>query len=384
LGLQSHLITHRHNMTYVFWQGIISIHQKSFLEAVAAYAPGNEVLLVVEHDITPYRKNMGWEVPQMQGVTIVVGPDRARITELVRTHKDAIHVIGGIKVGAMLSAAFDECIRHKCRVGVMTEPYNHEGWKGMLRTMKYRYLGVRYFRHIQFVLAIGKLGVAQYGRLGFPQERLFPWAYFITVPTANKQPANDDEVRIIYAGRIEAPKGISRFVQQLMATAGDRRFSFDIYGTGSEEAALKESIAAAGFADRITIHPFLKYDELLAQYGRYDWVVLPSAGKDGWGVIVSEGLLNGLKAVCSNICGVSRVITNGRNGMVFDWQDETGCANTIHAMLDNNGFATKETIAKWAQEGISAEAGARYFFAIIDNVYNDKTRPGLPWEQTSI
>ncbi len=53
-------------------------------------------------------------------------------------------------------------------------------------------------------------------------------------------------------------------------------------------------------------------------------------------------------------------------------------------MLDNKGFATEEAIAQWAKESISAEAGARYFFAIIDNVYNDKTRPGLPWEQTSI
>ncbi len=371
-------------MKYVFWQGIISIHQKSFLEAVATYAPGNEVVLVVEHDITPYRKNMGWEVPQMHGVTIIVAPDRVRITELVRTYQDAIHVIGGIRVGAMLSAAFDECIRQKCRIGVMTEPYNHEGWKGMLRTMKYRYLGVRYFRHIQFVLAIGKLGVAQYTRLGFSKERLFPWAYFITVPQATKQVATDNAVRIIYAGRIEAPKGISRFVQQLMDTAGNKPFVLDIYGTGSEEAALKHNIAAAGFADRINIHPFLKYDELLAQYGRYDWVVLPSAGKDGWGVIVSEGLLNGLKAVCSNICGVSRVITNGRNGMVFDWQDAATLNKAIAAMLDNEGFATQEAIAEWAQEGISAEAGARYFNDIIDNVYNDKTRPGLPWEQTSI
>jgi hypothetical protein len=99
---------------------------------------------------------------------------------------------------------------------------------------------------------------------------------------------------------------------------------------------------------------------------------------------VSEGLLNGLKAVCSNICGVSRVITNGRNGMVFDWQDDAGRAKMIQAMLDNKGFATEEAIAKWAQAGISAEAGARYFFAIIDNVYNDKTGPGLPWEQTRI
>jgi glycosyltransferase involved in cell wall biosynthesis len=367
-------------MTYVFWQGIISIHQKSFLEAVAASAAGGRVLLVVEQDITAYRKNMGWEAPQINGVTVIVAPDAARVRELVQTHKDAIHTIGGIKVGAMLTTAFDECIRQGCKVGVMTEPYNHEGLKGKLRTLKYRYFGLKYFRHIQFVLAIGKLGVAQYTSLGYNKERLFPWAYFITVPAAPRIANTTGNIRIIYAGRLEAAKGIGRFLNELIQH-NSTGYTLDIYGTGADEAAMKQQVANAGLQDRIRFFPFLKYDELLQQYAAYDWVVLPSAGKDGWGVIVSEGLLNGLKAMCSNICGVSRVITNGRNGMVFDWQEAGSCREAITAMLQNKGFATTEEIQNWATEGLSAAAGANYFMQLTDNIYNNQPRPGIPWEQ---
>ena len=37
-------------MKLVFWQGIISIHQQSFLEAVATQTGVDEVLLVVEQE----------------------------------------------------------------------------------------------------------------------------------------------------------------------------------------------------------------------------------------------------------------------------------------------------------------------------------------------
>ena len=366
-------------MTFVFWQGIISIHQQSFLEALARHPATDSVLLVVEKDISDYRKNMGWQAPEIRGVTVIQSPSSTQVDDIVQKHKDAIHTIGGIRVSPMLSAAFDACIRHKCNIGVMTEPYNHEGWKGMLRTLKYRFLASKYFRHIQFVLAIGKTGVEQYRALGYPDNALFPWAYFITVPIAPPVPNASGKQRIIYAGRLTEAKGIKKFVERLANSGTD--YTIDLYGEGTEENAIRELAQKTG-ASAINIHPFLKYNELLEKYAAYDWVVLPSAAKDGWGAIVSEGLLNGAKALCSNICGASRVITNGRNGMVFDWQQPGSVDHCIKAML-NDTFAGREEIKRWASDSLSGEAGAQYFIDIINNVYNNQPRPGMPWERTT-
>lgn len=365
-------------MTLVFWQGIISIHQQSFLEALARHPATGSVLLVVENDISDYRKNMGWEAPEIKGVIVIRSPSPTQVDDIVQKHKDAIHTIGGIRVSPMLSAAFDACIRHKCNIGVMTEPYNHEGWKGMLRTLKYRFLASKYFRHIQFVLAIGKTGVEQYRSLGYPEKTLFPWAYFITVPAGVPIPNTVGQQRIIYAGRLTEAKGIKRFVEELAGNGS--KYSIDLYGEGPEETAIRE--LARKSAGAINIFPFLKYNELLEKYAGYDWVVLPSAAKDGWGAIVSEGLLNGTKAICSSICGASRVITNGRNGMVFDWQQPGSVEQAIKAMLHDT-FAGREDIKKWANDGLSGEAGAQYFIDIINNVYYKQPRPGIPWERTT-
>ena len=41
-----------------------------------------------------------------------------------------------------------------------------------------------------FVLAIGRQGLAQYGELGYAQDKLFPWAYFVDLapPAATLAP----------------------------------------------------------------------------------------------------------------------------------------------------------------------------------------------------
>jgi glycosyltransferase involved in cell wall biosynthesis len=365
-------------MKLIFWQGIISIHQKTFLEALAKQPSVEKVTLVVEHDITPYRKSMGWDVPVIEGVSIVLSPSIEEVKNIVAENKEAIHITGGIRVGKMLTAALEACIENECFLGVMTEPYNPAGIKGKLRSIKYRYYRVKYSKHIRFILAIGKQGIEQYHALGFDSQKIFPWAYFINIAKEKKQSGAAEGHRIIYAGRLEPAKGIYDFVTEL-AAAGRDDYSLNIYGEGPDGDKLKQLIAEQKLSGKIHVYPFLKHDELVKKYAAYNWVVLPSTGKDGWGVIVSEGLLHGLKAICSSRCGVSLVIKNNFNGLVFDWQEEGGCRSLINEMSSGT-FADAETISTWAQQTISADAGAEYCTTIIDSIKNNKPKPPAPWD----
>src|SRR5205809_3606059 len=122
-------------MILIFWQGIVTIHQKTFLEALAKQPGVSKVMLVAEKDITPYRKNMGWQVPEFDGVEVVVGPSDSQITQFFTDHKDAIHVLGGLRTGAMITAALQVGIRLGAKLGLMSEPYNRSGYKGKLRDL---------------------------------------------------------------------------------------------------------------------------------------------------------------------------------------------------------------------------------------------------------
>jgi glycosyltransferase involved in cell wall biosynthesis len=292
---------------------------------------------------------------------------------------DAVHILGGIRVGAMMTQALAEGAKRKAKMGSLSEPYERSGWKGKLRDLKYQYLRMFYFRYIDFFLAVGKEGVATYTRLGFNPERVFPWAYFVSVPVPAIKPATTEPLtRIIYAGRIEAGKGITRFTEHL-AQSANKNYRLDIYGGGPEEESLKQYVAANGLGERVRFFPFLPYNDLVKQYAQYDWVVLPSIRKDGWGVIVSEGLLNGLKAICSNKCGVSWAIKENYNGVTFDWGVAGSCHEAISRMLTASDFAGEAAIKQRAQETLSGEAGAAYYLKIIDSVYQGKPKPGIPW-----
>jgi glycosyltransferase involved in cell wall biosynthesis len=368
-------------MVLIFWQGIISIHQKTFLEALTQQPSVTKVLMVVEHAITPYRKNMGWEVPEIKGVEIIVGPSKEDVKRIFHQYKDAVHVTGGVRIGKMMTMAFNECARIKGKMGSLSEAFDRTGAKGKLRGMKYYYNKLRHYRHIDFFLAVGKEGVKTYTNLGFDPKRVFPWAYFVSldVPAIKPKPETDLK-RIIYAGRIEEGKGIYRFAEQLAAVQ-DKNYRLDIYGGGPDEEKLKQLVADKGLGEQMRFFPFLKYNDLVQQYVNYDWVVLPSTKKDGWGVIISEGFLNGLKAVCSNICGVSWAIKNGFNGVTFDWATEGSCRKAIDTMLEDKNFADSATIKEWAQGAVSGEAGARYYMKILESVYGGKEMPPVPWVQ---
>ncbi len=368
-------------MRFVFWQNMISIHQQAFLQALAARPGADHVMLVAEHTLARSRKDMGWDVPVISGVEVVISPSADKIAAIVNEYADAVHIMGGIRVGSMVSAAFDECIKRKCKVGIMTEPFDDAGAKGLLRGLKYRYYISRYARHISFVLAIGRQGVQQYRSLGFDDSRLFPWAYFIAAaPAYVRSAAPAGDVRIIYAGRLQEAKGIYRFMRELTA-AGLTNFQMDIYGEGPDQEKIQQLVAGAGLAGKVTFTPFMPYDRLLERYAGYDWVVLPSAQKDGWGVVVSEGMMRGLKAVCSNICGVSRVIQEGVNGVTFDWSVPGSCKAAIVSMLTGGGFAADTTIAAWAGDTLSGAAGAAYFMKIMECVNGNADKPPMPWEK---
>ena len=219
--------------------------------------------------------------------------------EAAKKYRDAVHIMGGIRVGSVLTFAFDECLRQKCRLGIMSEPYNHAKLSGLFRSLKYVFYRVRYARRINFILAIGKKGVQQYRKLGYDERYIFPWAYFVDVDSGTKNVSASPEIqRIVYAGRLEPGKGIYRFVQELINSANSN-YTLDLYGEGPDEVPLKKLVMENKLSDEIRFFGFQKHEELLKKYAIYDWVVLPSTQKDGWGVIVSEGLLyaNGFEAI---------------------------------------------------------------------------------------
>jgi len=364
--------------TFLFWQNMISIHQKDFLEALAVQPGVTSVILVVQQDISAERKKMGWDVPQLKGIRVVVAPTNGQIDDLIAGHERGVHVFSGFNVGAVNAYAMKQCISGKRKIAIMSEPYNFAGNKGRLKKMKFKLDALRYKKHISFVLAIGDEGVAQFTAAGFAVDRVSPWGYFINMPAqfqVKKQTAG--KCKIMYAGRLEEAKGIYRFATALLRH--NANYELHVFGEGDDQEKIQDAYNIANAADKLSFTPFLKYEALLEKYNEYDWLVLPSTQKDGWGAVVSEGLLNGLKVICSTRCGAGTVIKEGWNGVRFNWEIAGDCDKAIEQMLQNKSFAEPQQLISWASKALVGDAGASYFIDITNYSSGQGPKPNAPW-----
>jgi len=366
------------NATFLFWQNMISIHQKDFLEALVAQQGVDTIILVVQQDISPERKKMGWDVPQLKGIEVVVAPTNAQIDELIAKHTQGVHVFSGFNVGPVNTYAMKQCINAKRKIAIMSEPYNFAGSKGRIKKIKFKLDALRYKKHLSFILAIGDEGVKQFTAAGFGTDRVFPWAYFINMPPQYQvKRQTTSKCKIMYAGRLEEAKGIYRFATTLLTHNDD--YELHLFGEGPDKEKIEQAYAAANAADKLKFTPFLKYEDLLLQYGAYDWLVLPSTQKDGWGAVVSEGLLNGLKVICSTRCGAGTVIKEGWNGVRFNWDIPGNCDKAIEQMLQKKSFAEPQQLIGWASKALVGDAGASYFISISKYSSGQGARPQAPW-----
>ena len=232
-------------MQFVFWQNMISIHQSALIKALARE---HGVLLAVQTDFEGERESSGWTVPDMGNARILISPDARTVEETLRAHPAAVHVFSGISTYPMVYAAFKQAVRRGLKTMVYAEPYRRQGWRGLLRSVKYRFLRLRYGKKIAALLATGRLGVECYRRAGFPADSVFEWGYFTESAAsaagaetpAMSPPAPGEKPDLLFVGQLIPRKNLLPFLRAARQCRGAFRRCL-VVGDGPlrEQAALE-------------------------------------------------------------------------------------------------------------------------------------------------
>jgi len=167
-------------------------------------------------------------------------------------------------------AFFASCIR--LAIAVSAECARQVGWLsgGRARCLEYR---------------------AQFGRDDF---------------AALPRPVLDEKVvRVVFAGRVERNKGVFDLLEMCKRLSSDaeRRFEFEVCGSGSAFDELKAAVAASGVADRFLLHGKLVRPKLLEVYARAHLVVVPTRSDfcEGLPMVCAEAALAGRPVVTSRV-----------------------------------------------------------------------------------
>jgi len=151
---------------------------------------------------------------------------------------------------------------------------------------------------------------------------------------------------ILFVGKLVERK---RPIDVLRAAAVFRRNHGDIdvafAGTGELETALRREAATLELP--VIFHGFVNQSALPAVYAAADVVVLPSDGRETWGLVVNEAMACGVPAVVSDAVGCGPdLVEGGATGAVFPLGDIGAMARAIETAISLPTETTRRLLAE--------------------------------------
>jgi glycosyltransferase involved in cell wall biosynthesis len=369
----------------VFWLGELSPHQSSYIGSLATLLPGIAIIGVFEGPLKRERRTLGWQEPELGHVEIHNSPDTRLIEDLVlKNPEGSVHIFGGLRL-PMVRRALRICASTEALIGVLSECRRWSGWLGKMRLLHSVLVEKRYRQRIDFVLAIGHLGVRWFQLCGYPVEIVFPWGYFVENDTCSGvQPVQhrkyNTHANLAFVGQCILRKGIDTLLRALAVLPRDA-WSLQVIGEGMQRRCLERLARKLGIAPYVSFVGVKMNSEVRCMLEQSDLLVLPSR-HDGWGAVVNEALMSGVPVVCSDQCGAADLIRGSDRGETFhagDWRD---LARVLAKWIGTGRLVPerRSEIRAWSK-CIEGEAAARYLGSIIEHVEAGDGRPIAPWLQ---
>ncbi|WP_299107789.1 glycosyltransferase [uncultured Tenacibaculum sp.] len=314
-------------MRFLFFQKMISMHFSSFLRELSN---DHDVYLFVDEEISESRRKQGWKVPDLGNTIVKINSSISDTKKIIDKEDEAILVFSSIYNSKKNNIFFKYASKKGRKLGISSEPYEANGWKGTLRFLRSKVYFYFYGKSIKFILTKGNLGVNWFTKVGYKKNIVHQWAYFIenNGKTLDRLKINSSMVELIYVGQLINRK---RILELLKVVSEIENVRIRIIGRGE----LKEEVVefAQNYPKRIEYLGTLENSKVLECVSKSDLLVLPSVF-DGWGAVVNESLQLGTPVLCTDTCGASVLVDGSIRGESFAWDEEK----------------LKELIIKWAQK----------------------------------
>lgn len=198
--------------------------------------------------------------------------------------------------------------------------------------------------------AMGPAASEYLTQLGVAPERCveacLPAAGFARGPEPLMSEKNEERSRILWVGRLNKRKRPEVAVEAFGRIAREfPRASLTIVGSGPLEAKVRAAAARVG--GQIELVGRVEGERLNAIYRRND-LLMVTAVRETWGLVVNEALAHGLYVIASDEVGSARALLEENTGRVVRAGDVDGFANAL-----------REYVAAGRNRSRGAPAGGR-------------------------
>jgi glycosyltransferase involved in cell wall biosynthesis len=222
-------------------------------------------------------------------------------------------------------------------------------------------------RTFDAALYVGRRSRAYYEHYNFPVERLFASPHcvdteaFAAGATAQARQALRAELGaaphtklLLFAGKLLAfkrPLDVVEIAARLRALGADARMI--VAGSGELEAPLAAAAKTAQVP--LSLLGFRNQSAMPAAYAAADLLVLPSDGRETWGLVCNEALACGTPILVSEAVGCAPDLADGIVGRAFPTADTEAAAVAAAAIL-NDPPTPAALAAKSAGNSLAAAA----------------------------
>lgn len=193
----------------------------------------------------------------------------------------------------------------------------------------FRYLKRHYIyqKYNMFYLAIGYDCYDDLIRFDdYYEQRSFVWGYY---PLSENQLKAFDEKRhsslsILWSGKLmelKHPTDAVYAAKFLQDNGYDCKVT--IIGSGDEAKKIEEQISKYQLQDNVTLVGPISHDELQNKMRESSVYLFSSDSREGWGMVLNEGLANGCACLASSTSGAGAVLINdNQNGLLYKNRNE--------------------------------------------------------------
>lgn len=175
---------------------------------------------------------------------------------------------------------------------------------------------------------------------------------------------NFEKSRLLFLGRISPEKGVTYLIEAAKLLA-DNNIDFDLslVGTGPDEEEMKALVEKYNLRNKVKFLGYINNTEVPALLKNYNIFVSTSL-REGLPTAYMEAMAAGLVCVVSKTDGITDLITDNNDGMIYPIGDVQMLANKLTEVINN----------KQLQKNISIQSQnkAKYFdWEIIGKKYNE-------------
>jgi glycosyltransferase involved in cell wall biosynthesis len=170
--------------------------------------------------------------------------------------------------------------------------------------------------------------------IGFPADRAR--VQRLPIQPAEAPPLPEDHLRLFFAGTLFRSKGVDLLIAALAGSRDPalRKATLLIAGAGDQEAQLREAVADADLASRVSFLGFCDAEQMATAYSSSNLQVLPSRVPENSPLTVLEAGARGRPSLASHSGGVPELLPKTR-GWTFPSEDVDALRGQLEAIAND-------------------------------------------------